>query len=301
MLGAATMRSVGAQPGGLVRVTVTDPGRRPAQGSVPRRWPRVVPAELRHRRAGQRGRDDPERADERRNARPAPARPPASATCSGAPSTRCWPAPLPGRPRPRRWPGTSANTVSSQVQAQEPIELVNFGESVNFPLLFGGLLALFGAATMVHLLLVSVSRRRAEAGLLKVLGFVRYQVAAVVSWQATAVALVGIVAGVPLGIAAGKVALAGVRHELRSGAANSGGGAACRRARRRGARRRQRARLLPRPAGRAITPGPAAASRVRISAGRLMAPGRRGPGRGTHHRGCRLRLQAATGWSPCWS
>jgi ABC-type antimicrobial peptide transport system permease subunit len=89
--------------------------------------------------------------------------------------------------------------------AEEPVELVNFGESVNFPLLFGGMLALFAAATMVHLLLVSVSRRRAEAGLLKVLGFVRYQVAAVVSWQATAVALVGIAAGVPLGIAAGNV------------------------------------------------------------------------------------------------
>ena len=67
------------------------------------------------------------------------------------------------------------------------------------------MLALFAAATMVHLLLVSVSRRRAEAGLLKVLGFVRYQVAAVVSCQATAVALVGIAAGVPLGIAAGNV------------------------------------------------------------------------------------------------
>ena len=47
---------------------------------------------------------------------------------------------------------------------QEPAELVNFGESVNFPLLFGGLLALFGAATMVHLLLVSVSRRRRRPG-----------------------------------------------------------------------------------------------------------------------------------------
>jgi|GEM_PF-622767 len=89
--------------------------------------------------------------------------------------------------------------------AQEPVELVNFGESVNFPLLLGGILALFGAATIVHLLVVSVSRRRAEAGLLKVLGFVRYQVAAVVSWQATTVALVGIAAGVPLGIVAGRV------------------------------------------------------------------------------------------------
>jgi ABC-type antimicrobial peptide transport system permease subunit len=87
-----------------------------------------------------------------------------------------------------------------------PIELINFGESVNFPLLFGVALSLFGAATLVHLLLVSVSRRRAEAGLLKVLGFVRRQVAAVVTWQATAVILVGMVVGVPLGIAAGKVA-----------------------------------------------------------------------------------------------
>jgi putative ABC transport system permease protein len=77
---------------------------------------------------------------------------------------------------------------------------------VNFALLFGGLLALFGAATMVHLLLVSVTRRRTEAGLLKMLGFLRRQVAAVVGWQAAAVALVGTLAGVPLGIAADKVA-----------------------------------------------------------------------------------------------
>jgi ABC-type antimicrobial peptide transport system permease subunit len=35
---------------------------------------------------------------------------------------------------------------------------------------------------------------------------VRRQVAAVVTWQATAVVLVGMVVGVPLGIAAGKVA-----------------------------------------------------------------------------------------------
>ena len=39
-----------------------------------------------------------------------------------------------------------------------PTSLVNFGEAVNFPLIFGGILALFGAATLIHLLLVSVSR-----------------------------------------------------------------------------------------------------------------------------------------------
>jgi ABC-type lipoprotein release transport system permease subunit len=91
-------------------------------------------------------------------------------------------------------------------ETERPLDLVNFGVSVNFPLLFGGLLALFGTATMVHLLLVSVTRRRTEAGLLKVLGFVRRQVAEVVGWQATVIACVGILAGIPLGIAAGRAA-----------------------------------------------------------------------------------------------
>ena len=90
------------------------------------------------------------------------------------------------------------------VKPSKPTELINFGEAVNFPLLFGIMLSLFGAATMVHLLLVSVARRRRETGLLKVLGFVRYQVAAVVCWQATTIAVIGVVAGVPLGLALGQ-------------------------------------------------------------------------------------------------
>jgi ABC-type lipoprotein release transport system permease subunit len=83
--------------------------------------------------------------------------------------------------------------------------LVNFGESVNFPLLFAIALTVFGATTLLHLLLVSVGSRRVEAGLLKVLGFVRRQVAATVCWQATVVALAGIVVGAPAGIAVGRV------------------------------------------------------------------------------------------------
>ena len=85
-----------------------------------------------------------------------------------------------------------------------PTALVNFGEAVNFPLIFGAMLAVFGAATLVHLLVVSVSRRRREFGLLKALGFVNGQVAATVAWQATTVAIVGIVIGVPLGILIGR-------------------------------------------------------------------------------------------------
>ncbi|MGO9963604.1 MAG: ABC transporter permease [Acidimicrobiales bacterium] len=85
-----------------------------------------------------------------------------------------------------------------------PTSLVNFGEAVNFPLVFGAMLALFGAATLAHLLAVSVSRRRREVGLLKVLGFVNFQVASAVIWQATTLALVGAVVGVPLGVVAGR-------------------------------------------------------------------------------------------------
>ena len=85
-----------------------------------------------------------------------------------------------------------------------PTSLVNFGEAVNFPLIFGAMLALSGAATLVHLLVVSVSRRRREIGLLKALGFVNSQVASAVIWQATTLALIGLVIGVPLGIVIGQ-------------------------------------------------------------------------------------------------
>ena len=95
-----------------------------------------------------------------------------------------------------------------------PGALVNFGEAVNFPLIVGMVLALFGVATLVHLLVVSVGRRRREMGLLKALGFVNTQVAAAVGWQATTVVLVGIVIGVPLGVAAGDAVWRGFARNL---------------------------------------------------------------------------------------
>ena len=204
MLGAATMRSLDAQPGELVHVTVTDPGGLPHQVVF-----RVVGRAAFPPSFGTGGLGSG--AAMTLNALTDAQCPPgaAQAACQGrvqqgtAYSLLARAAPGPAAAAAltrhvRAYPQFSASS-------QEPVELVNFGESVNFPLLFGVALGLFGAATMVHLLLVSVSRRRAEAGLLKVLGFVRYQVAAVVSWQATAVALVGTVAGVPLGIAAGRI------------------------------------------------------------------------------------------------
>ncbi len=95
-----------------------------------------------------------------------------------------------------------------------PTSLVNFGEAVNFPLIFAAMLAVFGAATLVHLLVVSVSRRRHEIGLLKALGFVNAQVSAAVAWQATTLAVVGTVVGAPLGVVTGRAVWSAFANNL---------------------------------------------------------------------------------------
>src|SRR6266702_407900 len=202
MLGVATMRATGARLGGTVRVTVTDPAGAPHQA----RFRVIGRASL---NAGATGLGNG-----------------AVMTTSAFIDAQC----PPGGGQPacqravrrgiasvvlvRAAPGPAGSAALARHIREyrsltnlpgKPTVLVNFGESVNFPLLFGVAMSLFGAATMVHLLLVSVTRRRTETGLLKVLGFVRRQVAAAVCWQATAVTLVGIAVGAPVGIATGKV------------------------------------------------------------------------------------------------
>jgi hypothetical protein len=88
----------------------------------------------------------------------------------------------------------------------KPASLVNFGQVVSLPLLLGLAVAVFGAATLLHFLLVTVARRRRQVGTLKALGFLRRQVAAAITWQAETVAVVALVLGVPLGLAAGRLA-----------------------------------------------------------------------------------------------
>jgi hypothetical protein len=202
MLGVATMRATGARVGGTVRVTIADPGGRPHQASF-----HVIGRASLNAGTGGLG-----------NGAVMTISAFASAQCPGGPGrTDCLRSVKNGLATVvlvRAAPGAGGSAALAQHTARypaltyrpaEPDVLVNFGESVNFPLLFAVALSVFGAATLLHLLLVSVGRRRVEAGLLKALGFVRRQVAAAVCWQAAAVALVGIVVGAPAGIAAGRV------------------------------------------------------------------------------------------------
>jgi hypothetical protein len=113
-------------------------------------------------------------------------------------------------------PGASTTEVTARLNQ----ELMPFGGSVDdlkdtpnisnlkriqsLPLLLAGLLALAGAATLMHTLVSSIRWRRRDLAVLKTLGFLRGQVSAAVAWQATTLVVLALLIGIPLGIAAGR-------------------------------------------------------------------------------------------------
>ena len=87
---------------------------------------------------------------------------------------------------------------------QRPADLVNFGRVEAMPAVTGGLVACLAVAMLAHLLVTSVRRRRRDLAVLKSLGFVRRQVSLTVVWQATTLAGVALLVGLPAGVAAGR-------------------------------------------------------------------------------------------------
>jgi ABC-type lipoprotein release transport system permease subunit len=85
-----------------------------------------------------------------------------------------------------------------------PQEVGDVGRVHGAPFFIALVFALAAAAALAHLLLTSVRRRRRDLAILKTLGFTRPQVQAAVAWQATTVAAVGVLIGVPLGLALGR-------------------------------------------------------------------------------------------------
>ncbi len=87
---------------------------------------------------------------------------------------------------------------------QRPAEIVNYQSTEGTPVLLASGLAT-GAVIALAVALVATAfrQRRQDLFTLKTLGFTRGQLAVTLTWQATVTALVGIVIGVPVGIAAG--------------------------------------------------------------------------------------------------
>jgi hypothetical protein len=104
------------------------------------------------------------------------------------------------------------------LRAAVPDEVENLRRVSGLPVLLAALLAVLGAATLGHLLVTSVRRRRRDLAVLKTLGFVRRQVSATVAWQATTLAALALLVGLPLGVAAGRWAWLLVNAGLGSGA-----------------------------------------------------------------------------------
>jgi hypothetical protein len=87
---------------------------------------------------------------------------------------------------------------------QNDVVIASFGSAQRIPLALSGLLALAAIGTLVHVLVTSIRRRRRDLAVLKTLGFVRRQVSATVAWQATTLASIALLIGLPLGVAVGR-------------------------------------------------------------------------------------------------
>jgi ABC-type lipoprotein release transport system permease subunit len=72
------------------------------------------------------------------------------------------------------------------------------------PLVLSALLVAIAAGALAHTLVMAIRRRARDLAILKTLGFDRRQVLATVAWQATTFAAVGLLVGLPLGLAVGR-------------------------------------------------------------------------------------------------
>jgi hypothetical protein len=74
----------------------------------------------------------------------------------------------------------------------------------SWPALLSVMIGVLALATFVHALIVMVRRQWAQLAVLRALGFRRRQLGATVSWYASALLVPALIAGVPLGVAAGR-------------------------------------------------------------------------------------------------
>ncbi len=98
--------------------------------------------------------------------------------------------------------------------AQRPNDVASYVHLERTPLALAGLLVLLAVATMVHLLVTGVRRRRRDLGMLRALGFTSAQVRRTVLAQATTLTLFSLVVAIPVGVAAGRFLWAVTAHWL---------------------------------------------------------------------------------------
>ena len=88
--------------------------------------------------------------------------------------------------------------------SRQPAEIVNYRTMGVAPLILAGTLAAAAVLALAVTLATAARRRSRDFALLKTLGFVRRQIVAAVIWQAAVCVALGVVVGIPAGIALGR-------------------------------------------------------------------------------------------------
>jgi ABC-type lipoprotein release transport system permease subunit len=112
-------------------------------------------------------------------------------------------------------PETNDRALLEQLQAElgdaviefprtQSAQLNTLNQVGQTPFILAGVLAVMAMATLAHVLITSIRRRRLDFAILKTLGFVRWQVSGTVAWQATTFGALALVIGIPLGVIVGR-------------------------------------------------------------------------------------------------
>jgi hypothetical protein len=95
--------------------------------------------------------------------------------------------------------------VAKTLGPSVPVEVDRLRQVNWLPATLAALLAVLALVAVGHALITSVRRHRRELAVLKSLGFDRHQIRATVAWQATTIATVGLITGIPAGVIIGSI------------------------------------------------------------------------------------------------
>jgi ABC-type lipoprotein release transport system permease subunit len=112
---------------------------------------------------------------------------------------------------------TDACGLDNQCQvttAARPVDVLNYSRVRATPLLLAAVLAFLATLAVGYLLITSVRRHRRDFAVLRTFGFTRAQVMGAVAAQATTVAIVALVVGLPCGVLLGRLAWDAFTHSL---------------------------------------------------------------------------------------